>query len=248
MPCPVANQGDGIALGAQAGASMAGTNHGDLLLTSGVTKDIEPYTPGWLVYVNRDGRRFVDEAGPYTVMPGVFREHGGSAWCIFDEASRAQAKADPNSPFGAGTWVAETLELAADQGTVRRAATLDELAGHMGVPPRALRHTVDTYNADCARGRDSKYFKDPSVMRPIADPPFYGVELRPAVAVVTGYGVRIDADARVLDTDDRPIPGLYAAGEVTGNVLGEQYVGGGNAIGSALIFGRIAGASAAHRL
>jgi fumarate reductase flavoprotein subunit len=63
---------------------------------------------------------------------------------------------------------------------------------------------------------------------------------------VTGYGPRIDPEGRVLRAaDGDPVPGLFAAGEVTGNVLGPQYLGGGNAIGSALIFGRIAGRSAA---
>ena len=80
----------------------------------------------------------------------------------------------------------------------------------------------------------------------IDTPPYYAVRLSPAVVALTGYGPRIDAEARVLRAaDGDPVPGLYAAGEVTGNVLGPQYLGGGNAIGSALIFGRIAGRSAA---
>jgi fumarate reductase flavoprotein subunit len=85
-------------------------------------------------------------------------------------------------------------------------------------------------------------------MRPIATPPFYAVRLQPLVVAVTGYGLLIDADARVLrETDGEPVDGLFAAGEVTGNVIGAQYIGGGNAIGSALIFGRIAGRAAADR-
>ena len=244
-PCPETNRGDGVRLAQSVHASMAGTNHGDVLLTAGVTKDLEPYPPGWLVYVNRDGRRFVDESASYTVMTGLFREQGGSAWCIFDEASRRDAKADPSSPFGAGTWVAETIEIAAKEGLILQADDLDGLAAATGVNPAGLRTTVDRYNADCASGRDSRFFKAPAHLRPIAESPFYAAELRPAVPVVTAYGPRIDADAAVLDVADRPISGLFAAGEVTGNVLGEQYIGGGNAIGSALIFGRIAGRSAA---
>ena len=246
-PCPETNQGDGIRLARSANASLAGTNHGDVLLSAGVIKDLEPYPPGWLVYINRDGRRFVDESASYTVMTGLFREQGGSAWCVFDETSRRAAKADPNSQFGAGTWVSDTIEIAVKEGKIVQADDLTGLAASIGVNPGGLRTTIDRYNADCATGRDSKFFKPVAHMRPIVDAPFYAAELRPAVPVVTGYGPRIDADAAVLDVDDRPIPGLFAAGEVTGNVLGEQYVGGGNAIGSALIFGRVAGMTAAAR-
>jgi fumarate reductase flavoprotein subunit len=244
-PCPATNRGDGIQLARSAGASMAGANHGDVLLTAGVTKDLEPYPPGWLVYVDRHGRRFVDESASYAVMTRLFRDHGGSAWCVFDEASRLDARADPSSQFGAGTWVADTIEVAAKQGAIRRAETVDELARLMAVNPRGLWTTVERYNIDCATGRDTQFFKHPDMMKPIVTPPFYGAELWPAVVVVTAYGPRIDARAAVLDEDNRPIPGLFGAGEVTGNVLGEQYLGGGNALGSALIFGRLAGLNAA---
>jgi fumarate reductase flavoprotein subunit len=82
-------------------------------------------------------------------------------------------------------------------------------------------------------------------MKPLVEPPFYGIEMRAAVVALTGYGLRIDPDARVLAVrDDEPIPGLYAAGEVTGSLLGPQYLGGGNAVGNALVFGRVAAQTA----
>ncbi len=77
-------------------------------------------------------------------------------------------------------------------------------------------------------------------------PPFYGVALQPTMMPVTGYGLRIDADARVLrEADDRPIPGLYAAGEVVGNVVGPSIFSGGAMVAGAVIFGRRAGEMAA---
>lgn len=243
-PCPMTNQGDGIALADSVGAAMTGHNHGDLVLSSGITKDLEPYTPGWLVYINAEGRRFVDEAAPYTVMPHVFAAQGGSAWCVFDEASRALARADHASPWGAGSWTAEVLQDAIERGIVVSSPDVEALAGSIGVRAGALCYTIERYNADCAAGADTQFFKDPTTLRPVTTPPFYAVKVQPSVAAVTGYGVRIDPEARALDLDGRPIPGLFAAGEVTGNVLGAQYIGGGNAIGSALIFGRIAGRSA----
>jgi fumarate reductase flavoprotein subunit len=61
----------------------------------------------------------------------------------------------------------------------------------------------------------------------------------------TGAGLRIDRDARVLDAADRPIPGLFGAGEATGGMFGECYAGGGASVANAIIFGRVAGAHAA---
>jgi fumarate reductase flavoprotein subunit len=131
---------------------------------------------------------------------------------------------------------------------VLTAGTVAGLAGVTRMPPVTLAATIDRYNEDCRAGTDTRFGKDPSVMRPIATPPFYAVRLQPLVVAVTGYGLLIDADARVLrETDGEPVDGLFAAGEVTGNVIGAQYIGGGNAIGSALIFGRIAGRAAADR-
>jgi succinate dehydrogenase/fumarate reductase flavoprotein subunit len=79
---------------------------------------------------------------------------------------------------------------------------------------------------------------------PIARPPFYAVLMLPAQLVVTHTGLRIDEDARVLDRTGMPVPGLHAAGEAGGGILGPRYVGGGNAVANALTMGRIAGRAA----
>ena len=244
-PAPATCVGDGIAMAEAAGAGTTGINHGELLLSSGFSHDLEPFVPGWLVYVTAGGRRFVNELAPHTVITPLALTHGDSCWVILDEEARRSAVADRNSQFGAGSWVAETILAQVSQGRVRTAGTVAELGSVAGIDPVALTATVERYNADCAAGLDSQFFKDPAAMKPIATPPFYAVELRPSVVAVTGYGLRVDPDARVLGASDgRPISGLYAAGEVCGSVLGAQYVGGGNAVGSAIIFGRIAGRTA----
>jgi fumarate reductase flavoprotein subunit len=89
------------------------------------------------------------------------------------------------------------------------------------------------------------FFKDAAELRPIRTPPFYAVEVRAAIICLTSTGLRIDRNAQVLDLRDQPIRGLFAGGETTGGVLGERYVGGGNSIANAIVFGRIAGSSAA---
>jgi fumarate reductase flavoprotein subunit len=242
--------GDGLRMAEQVGASLGGENRGLLLTTPGFHKQLEVYVPGWLIYVNAQGRRFVDETAAYAVMAGVVKEQGGRCWAVFDEATRAQAKPAPRyaDAFASGVvhlnWVADVLAQEIARGKILRADSLEALAKGAGIAPGALASTVAGYNADCAAGRDGAFFKDASELRPIATPPFYAAEIRPAIVCLTSCGPRITPDARVLDQNERPIPGLFAAGEVTGNVLGERYVGGGNSIANAIVFGRIAGRSA----
>ena len=95
------------------------------------------------------------------------------------------------------------------------------------------------------RARTGDYLKDPKFLEPIAIPPFYGAEIRPATVCFTACGPRIDRDAQVLDTTGRPVPGLFAAGECTGGVIGPAYVGSGNSYANCVVFGRVAGAGAA---
>lgn len=244
--------GDGLELGSSVGADIVGHNRGLLLTTPGFAKDLEVYVPGWLVYVNREGRRFVDETIEYAVMSGVVQaQTGASCFALFDDASRAAAK--PRREFEQAAmdglivlnWTTDRLDEQIENRKIVKADTLEELALQVGIDPAALATTVAKYNADCARGTDTAFFKDGSVMRPIATSPFYAREVRTAIVCLTSTGLRIDPDARVLDKADRPIAGLFAAGETTGGVLGERYIGGGNSIANAIVFGRIAGASAA---
>jgi len=88
---------------------------------------------------------------------------------------------------------------------------------------------------------DRDFFKPSNFLRKIYTPPFYAARIRAAIICWTGTGLRIDTDARVLDAADRPIPGLYAAGETTGGMFGECYASGGASIGNAVVFGLTAG-------
>jgi len=247
-------QGDGLRLGEAVGADVVGHNRGLLLTTPNFRKVLEVFVPGWLVYVNREGRRFVNETAEYAVMSGVIQaQTGGSCFAIFDEAARREAVPHPRyaDAFAAGTipmnWVADELAAQVQTGRVIRADSLAELAERSGIRAAALAATVARYNADVAVGADQAFFKAGEDLKPIATPPFYAVEIRPAIICLTSAGVRIDVDTRVLDVGDRPIPGLFAAGETAGGVLGERYVGGGNSIANAIVFGRRAGREAARQ-
>lgn len=244
-PAPETCLGDGLRLAGTAGAATTGRNHGELLLSPGFSRDLEPFIPGWLVYVNQDGRRFVNELAPHTVITPLVVAEGGACWVIFDDVARKEALAPADARWGAGSWISDVILAEVERGRVQTADSITDLAVAAGLPPVALAATTARYNADYEGGADTQFFKDAQQMKPIATPPFYAVKMVPTVVAVTGFGLRIDPSARVLgEADGRPIPGLYAAGEVTGSPVGAQYVGGGNAVGSALIFGRIAGRSA----
>jgi len=245
-------RGDGLTLGEAVGADLIGHNRGLLLTTPNFRKVLEVFVPGWLVYVNREGRRFVNEMAEYAVMAGVIQaQTGGSCFAIFDEPARREAKPHPRyaDAFASGAlpmnWVADELAAQVQSGKVIRADTLEELAVRCGIRPAALAATIARYNADALDRIDRAFFKPGDEMKPIATPPFHAVEIRPAIVCLTSTGLRIDDRTRVLDAGERPIDGLYAAGETAGGVLGERYIGGGNSIANAIVFGRVAGREAA---
>ena len=232
--------GDGIVLGEQVGEALGGHYRGLLLVTPGFNRDLERGAPPWSILVSREGRRFASEMAPYTVMAGLFKRNGGMAYAIFDEAARREADAMPAGP----SWTSENLLAKAESGEVLRADTLDELAALCKINPAPLAGTVQKYNEDCARGVDTAYFK-PMGLRPIETPPFYAVEVRPAIIAWTGCGLRVDPDTHVIANTELPIDNLFAAGEAMGTLHGDRYIGGGGSYGPAVTFGRIAGRNAA---
>ncbi|MCZ6709894.1 MAG: FAD-dependent oxidoreductase [Gammaproteobacteria bacterium] len=237
-------RGDGLKLGQAAGAALDGHNRGLLLVTPGFSRDLEVLLPGWLILVNQQGRRFTDETAPYTVLGGLIQRQGGRAFAVFDEAAREGAR---RSPVSQAYWVDEILEQKSEDGTIVRADTLEDLAGRAEIHPAGLIGTVERYNADCERGEDSAFFKNPATgMCVIEKPPFYAVEVRPAIVCWTGTGLRINADACVVGTDERAISGLYAAGETVGSLHGDRYIGGGGSFGPCVVFGKLAGERAAR--
>lgn len=244
--------GDGLVLGKQAGADIVGFNRGLLLTTPNFRKELEVFVPGWLVYVNREGRRFVNEMAEYAVMSGVIKaQTGGSCFAVFDDEARRTAR--PNKQyedaFAAGlislNWVTEEIDRQLETGKVLQADSLEALEAKCGIRPGSLKATLAQYNADAEAGSDSMFFKAPEEMKPVSTPPYYAVEIFPAIVCLTSTGLRINQRTQVLDERDQVIQGLYAAGETTGGVLGERYIGGGNSIANAIVFGRIAGRQAA---
>jgi fumarate reductase flavoprotein subunit len=240
--------GDGLHLGEQAGAAIVGHDRSLALITPGFGPYFDVVPPAWLVYVNRDGQRFADEKMPYgTTSTLVAAQPGGIAYAILDADTHAFA--EPGTPSHQGgpspNWNNREIDRNVSEGRAHRAGSLGELAAVLGIDPGGLDATITIYNQDCDAGRDRRFGKDPAWMRPVRTPPFYGAVIRPAMLALTSCGVRIDPSGRALTAAGAPIPGLFAAGETTGGAMGPQYAGSGSSIANSLVFGRIAGRSAA---
>jgi len=209
--------------------------------------------PGSII-VNAAGQRFMNEAQPY--VEAVHEIYQGEAtgvrhvpaWMVIDQRYRNRylfAGLSPRQPFP-GRWY--------KHGTVKKAATLAELAAEIDVPAEALEETVRRFNAFAASGTDQdfhrgesaydKYYSDPRVkpnpsLHAIDQAPFYAVKIVPGDLGTKG-GLVTDERARVLRPDGSVIPGLYAAGNVSSAVMGHTYAGPGATIGPALTFGYLA--------
>jgi predicted oxidoreductase len=253
---PPTSRGDAFALAGAAGAQIVGHDRGLLNARPNFSQSMDSYYPGWLVFVDRQGQRFVNEMTAYSVVESTIRASGGRVWALFDDAAKRAAV--PRSTAAAkkydmptGTnwedWVEPVIDEMTGKGRVLTAPTIAALAASMGVEPAVLAGTVTRYNEDVAAGHDTMFEKPARVMRPIASPPFYASELRLCNLALTGAGPRVNRDGQVLDRGAIPIRGLFAAGECAGGVLGDVYMGSGNALANAVTFGRVAGQKAAKR-
>jgi fumarate reductase flavoprotein subunit len=249
-------QGDAIDLGEQVGAQIAGHGRGLTFLTPNFVRQYEATLPGWLVLVNAEGRRFCDETVAYGLLDRLVRLQGGRAFVLFDEAARVAAPAgqpaayrqsNPSMPGRRSpNWNDEMVAEMSGEGRLATAGTIAELAERLGLRPDVVAGTVRRYNRLVAEGEDRDFLKDSRFLRSVTTPPFYGAELRPATIALTSVGLRIDTDGRVLNEVGDVVANLFAAGECTGGVLGDVYLGSGNSYSNCLVFGRTAGRMAAR--
>ena len=164
-------------------------------------------------------------------------------WAIFDEQTRRRG---PLSRGTAGynrdlySWSLDNSAEVA-KGWIRQGNTAAELASRISVDPKCWRKPSPGITAYCESGKDADFGRPKEDLRAL-EPPFYAIQLWPALINTQG-GPRRDKESRVLDPEGKPIPRLYAAGEL-GSIWGYLYQGACN-IGEALVFGRIAGKNAA---
>jgi 3-oxosteroid 1-dehydrogenase len=249
--------GDGIRLGQSAGAALSLMDEAwwgpASVLPNGVAlfHVSERSKPGSLI-VDAAGRRYMNEAMSYVDAGHAMFEANSNgqaipSWMIFDQAYRS------HYPFGTLLPGITPQELV-DKGYFRRAGTLEELAGMIGVESAVLRATVERFNGFARSGVDEdfgrggnpydRYFGDPRVkpnpcLAPVERAPFYAVALYPGDLGTKG-GLVTDEHARVLREDGSVIRGLYAAGNTTASVMGRRYPGPGVTLGPAITFGHLA--------
>lgn len=221
--------GDGIVLAQKAGAALVDMQEiqahptatpSGILISESVRGD-------GAILVNSQGKRFINELLTRDVVSqGELKQPGKFAWIVWDDAVRKGAKLIDG-------YIAQKVTVTGKN--------LDELAAAMQVPPDVLKATMAKYAEEQKAGKDSEFGR-PNMPQALQTPPYWAVKVQPAVHHTMG-GVKIDTKAEVIGTNGKPIPGFFAAGEVTGGVHGGNRLGG-NAQADIVTFGRIAGQSA----
>jgi succinate dehydrogenase/fumarate reductase flavoprotein subunit len=199
------------------------------------TKPLPPMP--WII-VDQLGQRYGNEYPPYmsdtavrafgAYDPNAFRYARMPSWLLFDEAGRKRypmGRSIVNDRTHRYEWSADNLR-EVDNGILKRANTLRELAHLIGVDAEGLVRTVDAWNDACARGAGDALGRRPETMVPLDQPPYYAGALWPVVINTQGGPVH-DVHQRVQDTEAQPIARLYAAGEL-GSAFGHVYMAGGN--------------------
>lgn len=148
--------------------------------------------------------------------------------------------------FNRKTWLLFDMDLL-DQDTMKikkiRGESLEELADALLIDRETLRNSVNKYNRFIDAGFDHQYGRT-SLSKKLNKPPYFAVDISPAIESTVG-GMEIDYLTRVIDNSGNPIPGLYAAGEATGGIHGKGLLEG-SLLTDAIVFGRLAGQSAAY--
>lgn len=234
--------GDGIVMAQEVGADLVGMKWIQLLpLGTPGTGALENWVEAGadeMIFVNKLGKRFVrEDARRDDLTAALFEQPDSLMYVIVDSQCITVTK-------GANNWGQKPDDLVA-KGYAFKADTIEELAKKINVPVDALVATVKNYNSYVDAKKDPEFGKTLMKNR-IEKAPFYASPRVPTVHHTMG-GVKINTKAQVIGTDGQVIPGLYAAGEVTGGIHGTNRLGG-NAIADIIVFGRIAGRSAAQGL
>lgn len=242
------NRGEGIQMALDIGAATAGdfgSYHAEPIDPRAAGSEPSVFIFPYGILVDKSGRRFTDEA-PGTVdayyervTRQIYEQPDGIAYVVLD----AKHMTIPNYRLGIRT----------DQPPIA-GETIEDLAGALGLPPAALRDTVEAYNRACVPGNYRPLELDGVATRGLAPPksnwalpideaPYHAYPIISA-NVFTFGGLKVDVNGLVLSTDGEPIDGLYAAGETIGMYY-RNYTGATSVL-KGLVFGRLAGRHASR--
>ena len=224
-------QGQGIAMATAIGAATVDMDQIQIhptveantaaLITEGLRGD-------GAILVNANGERFTDEVSTRDkVSAAEIAQPGSFSWLIVD-----QAMADASN----------VIQGYITKGYTKQGATYEELAKEIEVDPTAFAATMEKWNG-CVEAKTDADFGRTSFANPLNTAPYYAIKVSAGVHHTMG-GVVINSSTEVLKEDGSVIPGLFAAGEVTGGVHGANRLGG-TAVADFVVYGRIAGSSAA---
>ena len=180
------------------------------------------------ILVNKEGKRFVNEMETRDfVSAAEIEQTDGCAYVIFDQNLRDNVAA-VEKYFGIGV--------------VSEGATIEDLAGEIGLDPVVLSRTLADWNKAVANQKDPEFGRTTAMDADLSTAPYYAILIAPGIHHTMG-GLKIDVNGEVLNTKGKAIPGLFAAGEVTGGVHGGNRLGG-NAVADVVVFGTAAAESA----
>ena len=229
-------QGDGIMMAQAIGADTVDMDQIQLhptVIQSDGSLVSESFRSLGAIVVNTQGKRFVNDlAGRDVVSQAELKQPDGYCFIIFDQN------------------LVDHLALSKrfiDGGYTISGKTYEELAKNMGLSAEAQQNfvnTMNTWNQSVANGIDEEFGRNNGMDDDLSTAPYYAIKIAPGIHHTMG-GIKINTNAEVIGTDGSVIPGLFAAGEVTGGIHGGNRVGG-NAVCDFIVFGRIAGKSASE--
>ncbi|SHE75995.1 flavocytochrome c [Clostridium fallax] len=221
--------GDGIVLAEKAGADlvdMAEIQTHPTVVPEKAVMVSEAVRGNGAILINKEGKRFINELLTRDVVSkGILDQPDKQAYLFFDDGLRKSLK---------------STEEYFNMGLVTEADSVEDLAAKLEIDPATMKATVDKYNQGVAAKSDE--FQRPDLPRELNQGKVYAILVAPAVHHTMG-GIKINTNAEVLNKDGKVIPGLFAAGEVTGGVHGGNRLGG-NALADIVTYGRTAGKDA----
>jgi fumarate reductase flavoprotein subunit len=240
--------GDGLIMASEIGADIADSIpmfHIGPVLEGGYWSKLAflPYQP-YLIWVNKKGRRFMDESWPTHWESGnaVMNQPEKTVFIVWDKKINDDLELNVHD-------FADGFKKLVGEGEAKVALDWDDMAQWIGAEPITLRDSVSEYNSGCNKGYDEVFAKDRRYLSPIQKAPYYAVRAIAHCGETMG-GIKINERMEVLDRSGNRIPGLFAAGVITDGWMGQTYCTDmfGSACSYALNSGRIAGESAAEFL